>query len=125
MNTEDSAASIPVGRLLSCSVLNRGVKRLEEEIGLWSIIQTPSASVGTFLIGAGPNTVLRPYFGDMPEAWVRRHSRMLYVKAHAGHLYKIGINPKSATGLLGFLRISRTDSSLYTLLVNLNVAKNL
>jgi hypothetical protein len=89
---------------------------LENEVGLWSIIQVPAETTGTFLFPLKhpppPDTAspaYRLYFGELPRDWVIPSPTLLMLKGHAGRWFKIGVSPERATGTVGFLRPSRVD----------------
>lgn len=104
-------------------LINRGQQVLKREIGLWSIIQVPSQKMGTLLIpwknelqANEPSTKAkdlpyRLYFGSVPKGWAKIHPDLIYIKAWAGHKYKIGLPPENTTGRLGFITRSRLNES--------------
>jgi hypothetical protein len=97
---------------------NLGEKVIEEDIGLWNIIQAPSEVPALFIIPvktAGP--VLRHYFGELPPEWVRYGSGAVYVRACAGKVYKAGIPAKYSAGSIAYIRPSRTDRDRYTMII--------
>ena len=112
VGASEPALQIRVGNRL----INRMDRTLEEEVGLWNIIQAPARHTGTFLIPLKSSRPPQPdgkawrlYFGDLPTDWVSETPNLLYIRARAGRWFKIGIPPAAASGTLGFLRPSRVD----------------
>jgi hypothetical protein len=101
-------------------LINRMNRVLEEEVGLWSILQAPAEVTGTFLIPinkARPGESYRLYFGELPASWFVETPTLLYLKARAGKWFKIGIPPSVATGTVALLRSSRLgESNILTVL---------
>lgn len=112
VGASNPALEIRVGNRL----INRTDRTLEEEVGLWNIIQAPAQRTGTFLIPLESSSPPQPegkacrlYFGDLPTDWVSQTPNLLYIRARAGKWFKIGIPPAAAAGTLGFLCPSRVD----------------
>ena len=105
---------------INSRLINRMDRLLEEEVGLWSILQTPAEATGTFLIpikNTGRGEPYRLYFGELPDDWLGENPTLLYIKALAGKWYKIGIAAPVTTGTVALLRPSRVDeSSILTVL---------
>lgn len=105
-------------------LINRMESVLEEEVGLWSILQAPALSAGTVLIPVRPLAKIqdrqppghrqhpdpenryRLYFGAVPQQWVRETSSMIYLKSLAGIWFKIGIPPEATDGRIALIRPS-------------------
>jgi len=114
VGASNPALEIRVGNRL----INRMDRILEEEVGLWNIIQAPAQRTGTFLIPLKSSSPPQPggkarrlYFGDLPTDWVSETPNLLYVRAQAGKLFKIGVPPAAAAGMLGYLYPSRVDDA--------------
>jgi len=113
LETVQKDASRPGIRIrINNRLINRTDRVLEQEIGLWSIIQSPAAVTGTFLIPinkTGLGESYRVYFSELPAGWITETPTILYLKARAGKWFKIGIPAAMATGTLALLRPSRVD----------------
>jgi len=115
LETVQEGVFIPGIRIrINSRLINRMDRVLEEEVGLWSIVQAPADVTGTFLVPvnkAGPGESYRLYFGELPSGWLIETPTLLYLKARAGKWFKIGIPASMSTGTLGLLRPSRLDEN--------------
>ncbi|MBN1837066.1 MAG: hypothetical protein JW820_14520 [Spirochaetales bacterium] len=117
------------------TLVNRGGRRLGREAGLWAILQVPSERDGTILaplrrkapLQSGTGSSLSParlYFGQLPRGWLRGSAGLqgskpglLCVRALAGARYKLGLSAADTAGVVAFLRPSRVNRTLWTLVV--------
>ncbi len=115
LETVQEGVFIPGIRIrINSRLINRMDRVLEEEVGLWSIVQAPADVTGTFLVPVnktGPGESYRLYFGELPSGWLIETPTLLYLKARAGKWFKIGIPASAATGALGLWRPSRVDNN--------------
>jgi hypothetical protein len=98
---------------LRTTLHNVGPAAIDRRLGLWNIVQVPSALPGTILIPLASNgkaAALRPYFVDLPRGVLRADKDILYLKAHGGARYKVGLPAASCAGCIAHLRPSRAGS---------------
>lgn len=108
------------------TLVNRDERILEQEAGLWGILQVPIETEGTILVPLRSGPDPRLYFGELPSGWLRRSvlgtRRLLYLRARAGQRYKLGVPAVSSCGVLAFVRPSGVGP-LWTLVVQRSTAE--
>lgn len=90
---------------------NTGHATIGGRIGLWCIVQVPSARRGFISIPLRRGVkgeFVRPYFTSLPRGVLRARRGTVHLRAQGGLRYKIGVNASAAEGTISFLGRSRT-----------------
>jgi hypothetical protein len=83
------------------TLVNRSGRTLEEEVGLWSILQVPAVPEGTAFLPAGP---YRLCFGQVPEGWARTEGGRPALRTAPAQRYKVGLPCSGPEAALSHLR---------------------